>query len=76
MSIFAQDKSKILDEAMKLSLQVKESVYNNMSTLRIVMLKYKNGKTGIDAGRNAAADVALAERIEAIREKLEALKKK
>jgi len=76
LSIFAQDKEKILDEALKLSLQVKESVYNNMSTLKIVMLKFKNSKIGIDAGRSAAADVMLAERIEAMREKLEVLKKK
>ena len=76
MSIFPQDKARILDAALKLSVQVKESVYQNMSTLKIVMLKFKNSKIGIDADRSIAADVVLAERIEAMREKLEALKKK
>ena len=47
-----------------------------MSTLKIVMLKFKNSKIGIDADRSTAADAVLAERIEAMRAKLEALKKK
>ena len=44
--------------------------------MKIVVLKFKNSKIGIDHDRSAAADVALAQRIEEIREKLEVLKKK
>ena len=64
MSIFAKDKDKILEEALKLSLQVKESVYNNNSTLKIVMLKQNNSKVGIDDERSMEAADVLDKRIE------------